>query len=191
MDSDLNEVVLDKLMKRFNPDSDELISEDFRSMLHDLQGGDSEENESGSSFWRGLSEQLKRDLAKRGVRRLMDSAFRLEDVEWIETMEACTRKSTTKTTFAKNATNKDASIASFAFVISLKGFSDPLILVCSNPSHVDAWIEAFQLCIAWQCETIDWGDDDQITDTVEDIADSFPDDWRSSTIDWGMDDDDD
>lgn len=177
--SSLSEFVLDKLTKRFNPSANEYISEEFKLMLHELQ--ESQQNET-ESFWRSLDENLKRDLAKRSVTRKLDIACQMSEVEWVEKLEHCNVK--------ESNVPVDAEFAPIALAISTEDTTNnPLILVCSKPAHAEAWVEAFHLCIAWQCPTIEWPNADTLN--VDDqYVESFPDDWRSSRIDWGVDDDD-
>jgi len=171
----LSKTTLDGLMNRFDSDSDGTISlEEFTSMMNDLQG----KPDVKQTFWRGIGGALKRALTTNGITRKLDAAFQMSDIERIENMGDWDSKETKLFV--------DPELAPLTLAVYIKDARHPLMVMCSKPGHVEAWVEAFRVCNAWHCPTIDWGADD-IQRGVNTLAvDS--DNWRCSTIDWGEDD---
>ena len=178
----LSETGLDGLMKRFDSGSDGTVSfDEFKSMMHKL--GEEPEDEENDYFWLGLGRKLKRALTKNGVTRKLDVAFQMSDIERIENMGVC-RSNETKMLV-------DSDLAPLTLAIYLNGVRHPLVVMCSKPAHVEAWVEAFRICFTWQLPTVDWGAGDIQRDGSQLADGALPGNWRCSTIDWGDDDDDD
>lgn len=206
----LSDTIFNDLMKRFDCDSDGTISlEEFKTMMYEQQGKRGEDaqhqnSNRGGSFWRGLGRKLKKALSTRGVTRKLDSAFQISDIERIENMGDSAQSSESKmfvdseltpltlALFLKEEVN-NIEYRRFSGGTYGRDANDPLVIMCSKPGHVEAWVEAFRICTAWQCQNIDWGADEiQRGESCNDgaaVLDAASSDWRCSTIDWGVDDD--
>lgn len=172
-------------MERFDSDSDGTISlDEFKAMMNELNG---QSPEGRGNFWRGLSGRLRRALSKDSINCKLDAAFKLSDVDRVETMEESYARGGMK------LLDSETSALTFAIHLTDGAVSgsnrNPLFITCSKPGHTDAWVEAFRIVMAWNCPTVDWGAGEGRGKEEPDIGlESFHSDWRCSTIDWGFDD---
>lgn len=126
----LSETVLDALIKRFDSDSDGMISfREFEAMMHKLHG----------SFWTGFSKGIKQGFFQTAVTRKLDVAFRLSDIDRVESIYD----------FEGSVMMLAGSeMSALSLAIHLKEVIDPLVILCSKPGHVEAWVEAFRVCMS-------------------------------------------
>ena len=180
MGMQLSSQTLIDLMKRFDSDSDGTISlEEFKAMMEELQRHKKE----GRNFWSGIGKQLKRVVSKKGVTRKLEIAFEMRHIDRVEKL-ADNRK------LAKKYVARE--LAPLALAIYFKGLDDPMVVMCSKPGHVDAWVEALRITTTWALENVDWGADEVAKDGRAAAMErgGIRNSWRCSTIDWGLDDDD-
>lgn len=186
----LSESSLNTLMRRLDKDSDGEVSvEEFKAaMMQELEGIAPSDTRLTGFSWRSLGTKFKRNLAKDGVRRKLDAAFQMSDIEKIEHVGLChgDNKST------------EVGLAQQTFAIYLRGVADPLVVTCAKPGHVEPWMEAFRKCI----DNLKLHPDASVGHAglihgvnlkkgkVKTNRKSVE-KWRGDAIDWGFDDDDD
>lgn len=175
----LDESVLDEVITKFDTDSDGKISfEEFKSMMP-VKG----------AFWGGLGGKLKDVFSRDRVTRKLDVAFQLSDIDGIENTGAHQIEQTEPIAHPE--------LALFDFAVHVQGVSEPLTLMCSKPGHAQAWVEAFQTCIASNKSNSAGGNDPGVEeggdfkrDTMEEKTAPIKSgrhvvDWGDSRIDWG------
>jgi len=173
----LSRHTLDDIMQRFDSDSDGSISlEEFKAMMEELQGS----KKDGNNFWKGLGNKLKSVVSNKGVTRKLEVAFGMQQVINAEKLADNTNYQSSKFV--------DKDLAPLSLVINLHGMKDPMVVICSKPGQVEAWVDAFRICTAWALENVDWGVDELTKNEDTKLPLAYQDDWRTSTIDWGMDD---
>lgn len=166
-------------MTRFDSDSDGIISlDEFKAMMEELQGT----KQDGQNFWQGLGQKIKSVMSNKGVTRKLELAFQMSDIDNVEKVE----KLIENDKHMRRYVGKD--LASLCIAVNLKNMKEPMIIVCSKPDHVDAWVEAFNICHVWGLENIDWAGSSELQ-KEETPPLAVQSDWRCSTIDWGLGDD--
>ena len=137
----VSELVLSELMEKFDVDHDGKITfEEFELVMRELDPKPQlDQNKNSVSFWNSLGEQLKKALNPSGVKRMLETAYPICDIDRIESLNVCYSPNTKM--FA------ESSWADVTIAMYIKGREDPLIMVCSKPEHRAAWIDAFRVCI--------------------------------------------
>ena len=112
--------------------------QEFKQVLHELAPKD--ELPSHTLFGnlrKALSQRLS--ISSGNIKRKLDNAFPLSDVECVESLHLCHS--------AKTEMFAHSSWAEVAFAIFIRFRKHPLIFVCSKPEHREAWIDAFRICL--------------------------------------------
>lgn len=175
----LTNSTLDNLMTRFDSDSDGIISlDEFKAMMEELQGT----KQDGQNFWQGLGQKIKSVMSNKGVTRKLELAFQMSDIDNVEKVEKLIENDKHMRRYVGKG------LASLCIAVNLKNMKEPMIIVCSKPDHVDAWVEAFNICHVWGLENIDWAGSSELQ-KEETPPLAVQSDWRCSTIDWGLGDD--
>lgn len=78
-------------------------------------------------------------LSQSDIKRKLDFAFPLCDIEHVESLHICSS--------AKTETFANSSWAEVSFAIFIRFRKHPLIFVCSKPEQREAWIDAFKVCL--------------------------------------------
>mmetsp|Transcript_26296 Transcript_26296/g.63124 ORF Transcript_26296/g.63124 Transcript_26296/m.63124 type:complete len:204 (+) Transcript_26296:107-718(+) len=187
MEFALSEPDLDQMMGSFDSGSATTITlDELKFLLYELRC-DLYTQQNGYSFWKHLDEFLKRSLSETGVIRTLDKAFIISDIETVEHMvESCSD-------IEMKMLDRSSECALVTFAVHLKGIPAPLVISSSKPGNTAAWLDAFRVCMAWQCKNIDWGDDEDVNRDrnphLPEVDQSGSNEWRSSRIDWGLGDD--
>lgn len=122
----------------YNMNSGTIDFQEFKQVLHEFAPKD--ETPSNTLFGnlrKVLGERLS--LSAGNVKRKLDSAFPLADVECVESLHMCHS--------AKTKIFAYSSWAEVAFAIFIRFRKHPLIAVCSKPEHREAWIDALRICL--------------------------------------------
>ena len=110
--------------------------QEFKQVLNELTPKDEPQS---YSLFGNLRKTLMGGLSKSDIKRKLDMAFPLSDVERVESLHICHS--------AKTEMFANSSWAQISFAIFIRSRNHPLILVCSKPEHREAWISAFKVCL--------------------------------------------
>jgi hypothetical protein len=92
-----------------------------------------------NSLFGNLRKTLMGGLSKSDIKRKLDFAFPLSDIERVESLHLCHS--------AKTEIFANSSWGEIAFAVFIRFRKNPLILVCSKPQHREAWVDAFRVCL--------------------------------------------
>ena len=135
----ISEHALSELMGKFDADSDGTITfDEFESVIRSLSPKTPEAPVQKKTFWGNLGNKLKRSFSS-GAERKLESAFRISDIDRIESLHICSSEQTRS--FA------NSNWADISFAIFIKGVKEPMIVVCSKPEQREAWVDAFSKCV--------------------------------------------
>mmetsp|Transcript_22169 Transcript_22169/g.46777 ORF Transcript_22169/g.46777 Transcript_22169/m.46777 type:complete len:496 (+) Transcript_22169:132-1619(+) len=202
----LSEASLDEIFDKFDSDSDGSISlNEFKAIL--IEVNRKPWAKTGRFTWKSLGNKLRKNVSETAVTRKCDVAFEMTDIEKVEQISICYYGNMKKVF----ACSKAASIAKVTFAVYIKGVHEPLMVTCSKPGHVDAWMEAFRTCITSlqshagltrdsvkNIEHCHQGLIRGVVDPLKGTEDMPPEEkmktvryeeWNRSSIDWGDDDD--
>ncbi len=155
----LSETIIDNLMAKLDSDADGAITlDEFKSALHELHDQTDYMKDFNSSwnrilprlsgFWEDHNNE-DTDAPK------LDVAFQMSDIVTIETLIG-------------------EELTPSALALYTKGIMEfPLHVECAKPGHVDAWEDAFRICMKMQ------GAGSLRRDMCREASDRF------SRIDWG------
>lgn len=142
----LSKDTLDRLMDRFDSDSDGSIDlNKFKTMLHHGMKEEPQQHEEESCQTKGRPPWLKKALGKKqkkkGVSakkklRKIDAAYCMSDIDKIIDVGLC-----------YGADEFDPDCAKLTFAVYIKNMKDPLVVTCSKSGQVEAWMDAFRTCI--------------------------------------------
>lgn len=114
-------------------------SREFKQVLNELASRDKLESNQGNIFMHSFRKTLLGKLSQSNVKRKLDVAFPLTDIDRVESLNICFSSKTQ--TFARS------SWANVSFAVFLRSLKDPLILVCSKPEQREAWLDAFRMSL--------------------------------------------
>jgi hypothetical protein len=114
-------------------------SQEFKQVLNDLASKDKLHSNQGNMFMQSLRKTLLGKLSQSDVKRKLDVAFPLTDIDRVESLNICC--SSTTQIFAHS------SLANISFAVFLRSRKHPLLLACSKPEQREAWVDAFRICL--------------------------------------------
>jgi hypothetical protein len=120
-----------------NLDSGTIDFHEFKQVLNELAPKD--EPKQCNSLFGNLKKTLMGGLSQSDIKRKLDFAFPLSDIERVESLHVCHS--------AKTEMFANSSWREVAFAVFIRFRKNPLIMVCSKPQHREAWIDAFRVCL--------------------------------------------
>jgi hypothetical protein len=110
--------------------------QEFKQVLNEL----APQNEpQPRSLFGNLKKTLMGGLSQSDMKRKLDLAFPLSDIERVESLNLC---HSSKTEMYANSSWGEVSFAVF-----IRFRKHPLVMVCSKPEQREAWIDAFRICL--------------------------------------------
>eukprot|EP00804_Cyclotella_cryptica_P001785 CCRYP_018588-RB/>CCRYP_018588-RB protein AED:0.29 eAED:0.29 QI:100/1/1/1/0.8/0.66/6/1051/628 len=135
-----SEQMLTELMNRFDIDDSGTIDfREFKQVLSELASKDKPQCNEGNTFMKTLRNTLMGKLSQSDIKRKLDVAFPLTDIDRVESLNICC---SSKTKMFANS-----SLADVSFAVFIRFRKHPLILVCSKPEQREAWVDAFRVCL--------------------------------------------
>lgn len=110
--------------------------QEFKQVLNELAPKD-DKPQPYNSLFSNLRKTLLGGLSQSDIKRKLDVAFPLSNIERVESLHICHS--------AKTATFANSSWAEVAFAIFIRFRKCPLIFVCSKPEQREAWVDAFKV----------------------------------------------
>ena len=109
----------------------------FKQVFNGMVPKDQDEPQ-GRTFFQSMKKILI-SSSQTDVKRNLDFAFPLADIEHVESLHICCSKKTEM--FAKS------SWAAVSFAIFIRFRKHPLVMVCSKPQHQEAWVDAIKVAL--------------------------------------------
>ena len=127
---------LESMMKQYDNDSDGSIDlEEFKSMVHGMKDVPQESRQSGLRWLKkALGKSKKLSVASKKTRKL-DVAYCMSDIDKVIDVGMC------------YGDEFDPDSAKLTWAIYIKKVKDPLVITCSKPGQVEAWMDAFRTSI--------------------------------------------
>ena len=123
----LSEIVLDELIKHTDTGNDGTVSlDEFQAMMSGLA-------HPKVTRWANLINVLKHAVYASGANEKLVAAVQMADIEYVED-GMCGNEDTNSSDGAESV--------NLTLSIHIRGAKDPLLIKCSKPGHVEAWMEA-------------------------------------------------
>ena len=136
----ISEDTLENMMKKYDNDSDGSIDlEEFKSMVHGMKDVPQESSRQTCGLtWlkKALGKSKKLSIVAAKKMRKLDAAYCMSDIGKVIDVGIC-----------YGDEFGDPHSAKLTWAIYIKNVKDPLVITCSKPGQVDAWMDAFRTSI--------------------------------------------